>query len=140
MEDGEHELFDFDNPASEVVADLDVTYDEYSGKWQSGSKQVIAIITQQIPAALVQANSQELKTAEIKDILDPQAGKHMVWGSGIAMPITMQNGNPAQWAPNYANDANCRKDEKKATVKAFNPDPFKSFYVVITTLKIVTYS
>ena len=129
VEDGEHELFDFDNPASEVVADLDVTYDEYSGKWQSGSKQVIAIITQPIPAALVQANSQELKTAEIKDILDPQAGKHMVWGSGIAMPITMQNGNPAQWAPNYANDANCRKDEKKATVKAFNPDPFKSFEV-----------
>ena len=129
MEDGEHEPFDFDDPSAEVVADLDVTYDEYSGKWQSGSKQVLGIITQGIPAALVQATADEMKTAEIKDILEPQSGKHMVWGSGLAMPITMQNGNPAQWAPNYAQEANCRQDDKKAIVKAFNPDPNKSFDV-----------
>jgi hypothetical protein len=49
---------------------------------------------------------------------------HIQIGSGAAIPIDMQNSNPFQWTPNYANPKGCRADSKeKVTVKVFNMSP-----------------
>ena len=57
-------------------------------------------------------------------------------GTGEAMPITMQNGNPFQWTPNYATPADCRNpdDLAKQKVIVYNADPQKSFAVDKTVL------
>ena len=102
-EDGRYSAFPEGSKAAEVVADLDLTYNEYTGKWEGGSKQMIGIIDQQVPGAQVLTITQ-LKELRPEDMLlrpdDPNA--HIIFGSGTAMPLTQQNGNPKQWTPNYA--------------------------------------
>ena len=123
-EDGE--LAEADNkPENKVVGDVDLHMNHMTGKWQSGSKQMLAKITQAVPSATWSATSKDLEDQDNKDVLDdPEDPKHLVLGSGAAIPITMQNGNPMQWTPNYVLPKDCRKDNKeKFKVVVHNPDP-----------------
>ena len=89
---------EFDNPKNEVAGELDLQYNDFTGKWESGTPQVIAILTTNIPAA-TGIDLDFLKTKSIDEILDSTLGQQITWGSAI--PLHMQNGNPLQWAPNY---------------------------------------
>jgi hypothetical protein len=135
-EDGE--IFSFQNgpggnqgrtagkDSKKVAADLDVQYNELTNKWESGTRQIIAKATTDLPKARFPMGTDELMTIKVKeDMLEKPESKsnHIVYGSGLAMPIMMQNGNPSQWAPSYASPGDCRPDETKAIVKVFNPDP-----------------
>ena len=127
-EDGEISEVDND-PANKVVGDVDMHMNHMTGKWQSGSKQILAKITQRVPSATWEATVEDLDEQDNQEILNlPDDPKHLVLGSGAAMPISMQNGNPMQWTPNYANPKSCRKDKKeKATVLVYNPDPGRTW-------------
>ena len=102
-EDGRFSAFPEGSEASEVVGELDMTYNEYTGKWEAGSQQMVGIISQTIPRA-------NTMTAEALRLLSPEQmlnmpsdpNSHVIFGSGSAIPINMQNGNPMQWTPNYA--------------------------------------
>jgi hypothetical protein len=131
-EDGRFSAFPEGSKAAEVVAELDMTFNEYTGKWEAGSKQMIGVVTQQIePAQTV--SSARLRNLQPEEMLrnpnDPNS--HIIWGSGGAFPLNMQNGNPMQWTPNYAQSSEVDEDGKfsilcpeesdeKASLRVFN--------------------
>lgn len=128
-EDGEIEEADTDDPSAQVAGDIDLSLNPLTGKWQSGSKQILAKLSYNIPAAVWSATIEDLEGQDNAETLNtPEDPKHLVMGTGAAMPITMQNGNPMQWTPNYAQPKGCRtsgglEDRSKATVVVHNPDP-----------------
>jgi hypothetical protein len=128
-EDGEIDDVDGTDPSNKVVGDIDLTLNTTTGEWYSGSKQMLARISQEVPAADWECTTDDLKLMEITEILDdPNDPRHLVMGTGLAMPISMQNGNPMQWTPNYIDPKDCRQDgREKFTVIVHNPDPDRSF-------------
>nr|HIL75300.1 hypothetical protein [Rhodospirillales bacterium] len=132
-EDARFDVFPEGSETGKVVAELDMTYNEYTSKWEAGSKQMIGIITQKVPKARGLSVS-ALFALNIEDGLrnssDPS--QNFVLGSGSAMSISQQNGNPMQWTPNYQEPSEkdefgklvplCDEEEpnKKAEMKVFN--------------------
>lgn len=131
-EDGRFSAFPEGSQSAEVVADLDLTYNEHTGKWEAGSKQMVATVSQTIPPANV-LSSDSLRNLTPEEMLaspnDPNS--HIIFGSGSAIPLNMQNGNPMQWTPNYAQSSetdingkflpNCPKEgTEKASLRVFN--------------------
>ena len=102
-DDGRFSAFPEGSRVAEVAGELDMTYNEYTGKWEAGSQQMVAVVTQAIaPAQQISTEKLRNLTPEemLKNPTDPNS--HIIWGSGGAMPLSMQNGNPMQWTPNYA--------------------------------------
>lgn len=110
-----------------AVGDLDKSFNEYTGKWQSGTPQVIARLMTDIPAAVNESNVEPSVEAQqgatITDLLDKNHAAYEHAQTGTAMPITMQNGNPLQWAPQYAEPKGCRTNNNKKTVTVVNLAP-----------------
>ena len=115
------------NTEATAVGDLDKSFNEYTGKWQSGTPQVIARLMTDIPAAVNESNVEpsveDQQAATITDLLDKNHAAYEHAQTGKAMPITMQNGNPLQWAPQYAEPKGCRKNNNKKTVTVVNLAP-----------------
>jgi hypothetical protein len=112
-EDGAFSAFPVGSQAAEVVAELDMTYNEYTGKWEAGSKQMIGVVTQRLPKAqiLTTLDLRELKPEEML-ALPNDPSSHIIWGSGSAMPLSQQNANPMQWTPNYAEPSQLNEEGK----------------------------
>lgn len=112
-----------------TVAPMSMNYNAYKNEWESGTTSIMAIVSGDIPAAPFAPNLEKLATGDIQDILNSANEKDKVtFGSGIAMPVFMQNSNPYHWAPNYAKEAGCRgSDNQKQVVKVHNFNPKKSY-------------
>lgn len=122
---GEHELSPANgDPAGQVAGGLDVTYNEFTGKYESGTAQIMAILETDVPAAInyngVYPSITELQSAKVEDILNTSSNAYFNPGTGLAMPIVMQNANPLQWSPQYKESAGCRTTEKKQSVPVVN--------------------
>ena len=129
-QDGDMTQVNPDDPTEEVVGDIDLHYNEYTKTWQSGSRQILAKLTTSIPKAQWLKDVDDIAEINITESLEtPDGESFYVLGSGEAMPIVMQNGNPFQWTPNYATTKDCREkeDKTKATVQVFNPDTSRTF-------------
>ena len=127
-EDGEFDAASINGDVgSQVAGGVDMSYNEYTGKWQSGTPQIIARLTTDIPSAANESNVEPtvegLQGAAIKDLLDKNNAAYHHAQTGEAMPISMQNGNPLQWAPQYAEPRGCRQNENKKTVTVVNLAP-----------------
>ena len=126
--DGEFDAASINGDAgSQVAGGVDMSYNEYTGKWQSGTPQIIARLTTDIPSAVNDSNVEPtiegLLGATIKNLLDKNNPAYHRAQTGEAMPISMQNGNPLQWAPQYAESKGCRQNENKKTVTVVNLAP-----------------
>jgi len=86
------------DPHNEVAGEVDLQYTEFLGKWESGSPQMVAVLSTNLPAA-ESLDISFLEERSVEEILDPEYGQEIVRGSAI--PLHMQHGNPLQWAPNY---------------------------------------
>jgi hypothetical protein len=87
------------HPNQNIAASIDVSFNELTGKWDSGTPQVIGRLTTDIAAASG-VTLEKLIGNEIIDLLDPFAGQGV--NTGSAIPIRMQNANPMQWSPDYS--------------------------------------
>lgn len=126
QEDGDADVpFHGDSPASKVAGELDLTYKPILGKFTSGTEQIIAMISQEVPACEYSAGADDLQNMNIAEILNnPSSDLFFGIGSGLAIPINAQNGNPLQWAPSYKKPKGVRgEDLSKIEVKVFNPTP-----------------
>jgi len=133
--DGDLSSPDETNEGQKVAAEVAMHYNEYTHSWQSGSKTIIAKVTKKIGTANGAEDIDALAASVTADSLAGMDENYLQMGTGEAMPITMQNGNPYQWTPNYAQPAHCRgADISKAHVMVYNPDPDKSFEVGKTVL------
>ena len=111
-------------PNKKVGGKLKTSYRAYDGTFSAGSEQIYGIVVSDtIPA--VEFAEDMVDWAENMDIeqhfKDPVNNTHLTPSSGLVIPIDMQNANPFQWSPNYANPKGCRGDNKeKVTVNVFN--------------------
>jgi len=123
------------DPSAHVAAEIDLHYNEYTRTYQSGSRTILAKITKLVGPADDESTPESLEESDINETLDSLDDNYLQMGTGEAMPISMQNGNPFQWTPNYATPADCRFDDKtKQKVIVYNADPEKSFSVGKTVL------
>ena len=122
--DGESFAITDDSPNRKIGGQLKTSYRSYDGTFAAGSEQIYGIVvSDRIPA--VDFPEDMVDWAENMDIeqhfKDPVTNKHLSPGSGLVIPIDMQNANPFQWAPNYANPKGCRGDNKdKVNINVFN--------------------
>ena len=110
-------------PANAVAGEVDLHYNETTGKWEGGTTQVFAIMTEDMAAANQPDLDSFLNDDELT-LLSADSGMEV--GKGKAMILAMQNGNPAQWMPDFHYTRNCReKDDinknKKVIVNVVNP-------------------
>lgn len=113
------------NPKDSVASNLNLYWNEFEGKWQSGTPQITAMLTTPIEAAEIPSLGDFLNNS-IDDLLDPKNSLHVKTGSAI--PLFMQNGNPLLVSPDYLLSKNERSVKNptpsginnKATVKVYN--------------------
>lgn len=126
-QDGDSFAITDDAPDKKVGGKLKTTFRPYDGTFSAGSEQIYGVITSDlIPATVFPEDMAEwAEDMDIEEYLkDAVNNPHIQIGSGLAIPIDMQNSNPFQWTPNYANPKGCRADSKeKVTVKVFNMSP-----------------
>jgi hypothetical protein len=121
--DGESSAVADDSPNNQVGGTLKTSYRSYDGKFAAGSEQIYGIVSsEKIPAASFVDNLEDwAKNLDIEENFKSADGKFIVPGTGEIYPLDLQNGNPFQWAPNYANPSGCRGDNKeKVKLPVFN--------------------
>jgi hypothetical protein len=121
--DGESTAIIDDSPNNKVGGTLKTSYRSYDGKFAAGSEQIYGIVTSdKIPAATFVDDPEDWATnLDIEENFKNADGQFIVPGTGEIYPLDLQNGNPFQWAPNYANPSGCRGDNKeKVKLKVFN--------------------
>jgi len=123
--DGEHEPPATNgDPSSKVAGKLDVTYNEFTGKLESGTPQIMGILETDVPAAVndngAYPSITDLQSLENTEILTTTSNAYFKPGTGLAMPILMQNANPLQWSPEYKEPRGCRTTNKKKSVPVVN--------------------
>lgn len=133
IDDGELTIPDPSNPNDYTPAEIDLYMNRTTGKLESGTPQSIAILKTDIPAAKI-PSLQTIENSSIKNLLDPLAD-NIVNPTGLAYPITVQNGNPQQWSPTYKKSKGCRQAEDNekfdVVVTNANPVPYSSGQIVM---------
>ena len=123
-EDGESSTPDENVIGDKVAADIDLFYNEYTGKWSSGGRQILAKVVKEIGPATIPSVDDLIQSVVKETLKDPDSDlATYTMGTGLAMPINMQNGNQYQWTPNYLSPKECRADDDvtKVTVEVLNP-------------------
>ena len=135
--DGDHNLAADGAPGGMVGGPLKFRFIPIDGTFSAGSEQIHGIVySNTIPKANLP--NLELDEVDVAEYLqDPLETSQITPGTGLAIPIDVQNANPFQWMANYANPAGCRGENKeKIKLQVFNMNP-KSFkkgdYVKITS-------
>ena len=115
----------------EVAADLDVFLNPVTKKWESGSPNLFAKLTEDIAKLKNSPDIDDLIESNIAvDLNKSKFNNRFVVSSGIAMPIRVQNGNNLQWTPNYANpeDVRCNNEDfTKETLVVYNMSTARTF-------------
>ncbi len=114
-----------------TVAPMELTYNAYKDKWQSGTASIMGYVFSEsgIAAAQTKPDLDRLAQGDVQQIVNSEdESQKVVFATGLVMPVHMQNGNPYQWAPNYAKDDDCRAgDKKKQNVLAYNFNSKKGY-------------
>lgn len=100
-EDGKLSAFPEGSQAAEIAAELSMVYNEVDGVWEGGTQQITAIISKEVTAAKIPSPDKILSTKPEDILQDPQNPANIVFGTGVAIPITAQNGNPQQQTATY---------------------------------------
>ena len=115
-----------------IAADLDVSLNPITKKWESGTPNLFAKLKTDIPKLKNSPDIDRLLANDVKlDLEDSEFDNRFVVSSGYAIPIRVQNGNRLQWAPNYANpeDVRCgnEDDYAKETLVVYNMSSERTF-------------
>jgi len=111
------------DPSNAVVGELNVTWVDETGEWESGSQQVVAILIKPLLAASQPDLDSFLNDDEFS-LLDAEKGVGVTVGK--AMILSVQNGNTLQWMPDFHYSKDCRAKEdinknRKVIVDVVNP-------------------
>lgn len=117
-----------ENPNSHVAGVLDLKYTELLNKWESGTPQMLAVMTTDL-AAVQRPSIETFIDGDAADILDYANGLEVLQGSAI--PISMDQCNPLQWCPTFTSDERYRRpeDKEKVEIKVFNVSDTASYSI-----------
>lgn len=128
-QDGDSSPVVDDLPSNKVAGNIRTSFRPYDGAFSAGSEVRLAIVATDIPAADIPGSTATwAEDMDIKEHLDNPDSSFLTPGIGEVISIDMQNANPFQWTPNYAEPKGCRgdnKDKVKLKVFNFNPTNFK---------------
>lgn len=116
-----------------VAAPLRLTYNKNMGLWESGTQQLLArLLTDIDPAPVTGIDVDSAINAEPSDFYGVNADFNMSgFTTGIAMPLSVHNGNPYTFGP-HINLMNNNKDRIRVVNRA--PRSFKKGSIVICSL------
>jgi hypothetical protein len=104
------------DPKEKVAAPLEVSYNPATGKAESGTPQILVMLEEDIGAAS-QLSLEDVQKLTVPDLLSSTVAHAPTFGTAI--PLTNQNGNPLQWAPQYKKS--CRDGaNEKFTITVYN--------------------
>ena len=107
--DDERKAIPTGDESEKKTGELDTSYNEFTGKYESGTQQMWAILTTNLAAAtrpdtVVPDGTTDL----VKKFLDKEAGYGLTHGE--AMPLHQKTGNPHNWGPEYKYFDSCDLD------------------------------
>jgi len=136
LNDGKVTTSDETQPQQKVLAETKLNYNSYLNKYESGTSQLMGVVmsgdllsTAGISAAQI-PDPDSLEDGDVDaQINGDNLTKKVIPGTGIVLPLYMQNNNPKQWGPKYAADEDCRDvtDQTKQTVIGYNFNPKKQY-------------
>lgn len=104
---------DTNNPQNTVSSNLRLSYDSSTGKFESGTQQILVRLTTNIDAANVGSfKSSELLSLTRSDIYDEGvegAGYMGDFKIGSGVPLSKENGNPYLYGPNFVGNCETQK-------------------------------
>lgn len=126
-----------DNPKNTVAGQLDIRYNKTTGKWQSGTHQILARLITDVDSAKIGA------TDNIDLITSPSSRPSVYtvgnslnisqFTTGQAIPLSMENGNPYMYGPNYIGCTSNIKEVEKMNVVNRSNRIFKKGDVVLAS-------
>jgi len=107
------------SPRNGTAGELSNHYVPLEGKFESGTTQVFAIMTEDLPGA-EQPTVQETLEEDSPFLTNKSTGFGVQTGKAVV--VSMQNANPKQWMPDFASPRKCRnKDNTKVVLTVHNP-------------------
>jgi hypothetical protein len=92
------------NPKNAIAAQLDLRYSSAFGSWQAGTHQILAkLLTDIDPAPSQEINLDLIENASAQSFYDPDNQLYFSkFSIGLALPLSVEAGNPHQFGPNFA--------------------------------------
>ena len=113
------------NPNNLTAAELETSYNPNTGKFEAGTRQILARLLTDVGAAALNQVDQDNADALLPTEVAPEGDHYMGnFTVGTALPIGMHNGNPYDYGP-YFVGTECNKNEK-LKIRVVNRAP-KSF-------------
>ena len=113
------------NPNNLTAAELETSYNPNTGKFEAGTRQILARLLTDVGAAALNQVDEENADALLPSEVAPEGDHYMGnFTVGTALPIGMHNGNPYDYGP-YFVGTDCNKNEK-LKIRVVNRAP-KSF-------------
>lgn len=126
-----------DNPKNAVAGQLDIRYNKTTGKWQSGTHQILARLITDVNSAKIGATDKiDLLTNpdSRSSAYDPTNSLYIGQvATGIAIPLSMENGNPYMYGPNYIGCKDNTREVEKISVHNRSNRIFKKGDVVLAS-------
>ena len=97
-----------DEPQTKRAGKLATHYNEYTGEYESGTTSIVAIMKTDLLPAVVPDKGSLANPDEYKD---KDTGLQVTHGT--AVPLSMKNGNPYQWGPEWKYTTGCSGDERE---------------------------
>lgn len=128
---------DIENPKNTIGAQLRLSYNKALGYWESGTQQILArLLTDLDPAPISDvADLDGIDNVGPDDLYDIDSNNYMSgFTAGIALPLTVHNGNPYTFGPNIITRLDKEKKKEKIRVVNRAPRKFKKGDVVLCSL------
>jgi hypothetical protein len=108
-----------------VAAPLDMHYNEAAGKWEAGTRTILARLVTPVGTAS-QPPVEKLLNGDVSESL---VQNPIIASTGMALPVFAQNGNPLQFQPNYAKPrcGESQEDKSKETLTVYNYSSNRSY-------------
>lgn len=126
-----------DNPKNTIAAPLDIKYNSSTGKWESGTTQMLArLLTDVDPASFndFYLEKDTVDNVSSSDFYNVDSANYLgQFTTGMAMPLSVENGNPFTFGPNLIGCSNPNGTTKVEKIMVVNraPRAFKKGDVVM---------
>ena len=122
------------NPKNTAAGNLRLTYDPTTGEFESGTQQILVRLVDDIePAEMSDISGEALLSATAQDCYDsPESDLFMGnFKKGRGIPLSMENGNPHMYGPNFK--GGCASSSVKSVITVVNraAQGFKSGQLVM---------
>lgn len=123
-----------DNPKNTATGNLRLTYDPTTGEFESGTQQVLVRLVDDVDAVeMTNIDGKTLLESTVDECYSDIESDVYMGGftKGRGIPLSMENGNPYMYGPNFKGGCNSSTDKSVIIVVNRSPQSFKGGRVVM---------